>query len=91
MLVAMANLLPHLVDRDDHALALVHGLTFVANDTREHAPRFPVGPLDDRRRVPSIGSRSGTAGSSTLAPSDAAERTLETALVDQAGSPMPRR
>ena len=34
VLVAMANLLPHL-DADDHALALVHGLAFVARDTRE--------------------------------------------------------
>ena len=46
VLIAMANLLPHLAE-DDRALALVHGLAFVARDTRGHAPRFPVGPLDD--------------------------------------------
>jgi nitrite reductase/ring-hydroxylating ferredoxin subunit len=81
-LVAMANLMPHL-DRDDRALALVHGLIFVARDTRGRAPRFPVGPLTsdgvavDRlaewyRRF--VETRS----------SDAAERTLETALADGA-------
>src|SRR5436190_15276803 len=46
VLVAMANLLPQL-DPADHALALVHGLTFVARDTRNHAPRFPLDPLGD--------------------------------------------
>ena len=44
VLVAMANLFPHL-DPDDRALALVHGLGFVARDTRNHSPRFPVGAL----------------------------------------------
>src|SRR4051812_3774681 len=39
VLVAMANLLPHL-DPDDRPLALTHGLAFVARDTRNHAPRF---------------------------------------------------
>jgi nitrite reductase/ring-hydroxylating ferredoxin subunit len=79
VLVAMANLFPHL-DPDDRALALVHGLGFVARDTRNHSPRFAVGPLAtnelpvDRlagwyRRF--IDTRS----------SDAAERTLETALL----------
>ena len=82
VLVAMANLFPHL-DDDDRALALVHGLTFVANDTGNQAPRFPVGPLPthgvplDRlagwyRRF--IETRS----------SDSAERTLSTALFDPA-------
>ena len=36
---------------DDHALALVHGLTFVARDTRNHAPRFAVGPLETQARA----------------------------------------
>ncbi len=82
VLVAMANLLPHLHD-DDRALALAHGLAFVARDTNNHAPRFAVSPLraDDLpmprltgwyRRF--IDTRS----------SDAAERTLETALRDPA-------
>jgi nitrite reductase/ring-hydroxylating ferredoxin subunit len=80
VLVAMANLLPHL-DTDDRALALTHGLAFVARDTANHAPRFPVSPLAandlpiDRlaswyRRF--IDTRS----------SDSAERTLMTAIAD---------
>jgi nitrite reductase/ring-hydroxylating ferredoxin subunit len=79
-LVAMANLIPDL-DPADHALALVHGLAFVARDTRGRAPKFPVGPLTtdgvpvDRlagwyRRF--VDTRSA----------DAAERVLETALSD---------
>ena len=44
VLVAMANLLPHL-DADDRALALVHGLAFVARDTAGRPPRFPLAPL----------------------------------------------
>lgn len=44
VLVAMANLLPHLRP-DDRAAALVHGLTFVSSDTRGQAPRFPLAPL----------------------------------------------
>ncbi len=85
VLVAMANLLPHL-DASDHALALVHGLTFVARDTRNHAPRFAIGPLETDsvpierlarwyRRFVDTRSR------------DAAERTLETALVEPGGLP----
>src|SRR5439155_19371703 len=78
VLVAMANLLPHLRD-EDRALALVHGLAFVSRDTRHRPPRFPVGALDthaiaaDRlhewyRRF--VDTRT----------SDAAERVLETAI-----------
>ncbi|MDQ4088901.1 MAG: Rieske 2Fe-2S domain-containing protein, partial [Actinomycetota bacterium] len=78
VLVAMANLLPWL-DPSDHALALVHGLAFVARDTANRPPRFPLAPLgegavdmdrlaDWYRRF--IETRSG----------DAAERTLVTAL-----------
>ena len=81
VLVAMANLLPWL-DEADHALALVHGLAFVARDTANRPPRFPLAPLGDGsaaavdparltdwyRRF--IETRSG----------DAAERTLVTAL-----------
>ena len=40
----MANLLPHL-DQEDRALALVHGLVFVAHDTRGRAHRLPGRPL----------------------------------------------
>src|SRR5438067_5678299 len=46
VLVAMANLLPDL-DPADRPLALVHGLAFLARDTRNHAPRFPLDPLVD--------------------------------------------
>ena len=77
-LVAMANLLPHL-EPDDRARALIHGLAYVARDTAGRPPRFPVGALESSD-VPSdrlavwyrrfIDTRS----------SDAAERTLETAL-----------
>jgi hypothetical protein len=83
VLVAMANLLPHLSE-DDHALALVHGLSFVSRDTRNRPPRFPLAPLgnDSEREAPSsdrlanwyrrfIDTRSA----------DAAERTLATAVV----------
>ncbi|HVL04148.1 MAG TPA: Rieske (2Fe-2S) protein, partial [Acidimicrobiales bacterium] len=81
VLVAMANLLPWL-DEADHALALVHGLAFVARDTANRPPRFPLAPLGDGSGVPVdlhrltdwyrrfIETRSG----------DAAERTLVTAL-----------
>ena len=78
VLVAMANLLPWL-DADDRPLALVHGLAFVARDTRNHPPRFPLAPLETAdiaaerlvawyRRF--VETRAG----------DAAERTLATAL-----------
>ena len=83
VLVAMANLLPWLAPAD-RPLALVHGLAFVARDTRNHPPRFPLAPLEtadvplDRlatwyRRF--IETRAG----------DAAERTLATALAGPAG------
>src|SRR3954454_13343409 len=45
VLVAMANVLPSLAP-DDRALALVHGLAFVARDTRNHPPRFPMRAFD---------------------------------------------
>ncbi len=44
VLVAMANLLPH-IDPADRALALVHGLTFLAGDVRGNPPRFATSPL----------------------------------------------
>ncbi len=78
VLVAMANLLPWL-DPVDHALALVHGLAFVARDTANRPPRFALAPLGDGSADPVrladwyrrfIETRSG----------DAAERTLVTAL-----------
>jgi len=81
VLVAMANVLPTL-DLDDRALALVHGLAFVARDTRGHAPRFPARPFDadgdlDPARLAEwyrrfVETRSG----------DAAELVLTTALAE---------
>jgi nitrite reductase/ring-hydroxylating ferredoxin subunit len=77
VLVAMANLLPHL-DDDDRALALTHGLVFVSRDTRNQPPRFALDPLDDGVEPARLGewyrrfieTRS----------SDAAERSLTTAI-----------
>ena len=78
VLTAMVNLLAHL-DPDDRPLALVHGLAFVARDTRNRPPRFPLTPLGtgdiagDRLRSwyrRFIETRSG----------DAAERALVTAI-----------
>ena len=81
-LVAMANLIPHL-DRDDRALALVHGLAAVANDTRGRAPNFPVGPLtSDGVPVDRLAQWYRRFVETRAA--DAAERVLETTLVDAA-------
>jgi nitrite reductase/ring-hydroxylating ferredoxin subunit len=77
VLTAMGNLLPHL-SPDDRALALVHGLAFVARDTSNRPPRFPLTPLG-----------AGTAGERLAAwyrrfietrADEAAERTLATAI-----------
>jgi nitrite reductase/ring-hydroxylating ferredoxin subunit len=77
VLTAMANVLPHL-DPADRPLALVAGLAFVSRDTRGRPPRFPLQPLRSGPPVEQleawyrrfIETRS----------SDAAERTLATAL-----------
>src|SRR5882757_5024782 len=78
VLVAMANLFPHL-HPDDRALALVHGLSFVANDTSGQSPRFPVGPLSTHD-VPIVRLESWYRRFVDTRSSDSAERTLETAL-----------
>ena len=80
VLVAMANLFPHL-DHDDRALALVHGLAFLSNDTANHAPRFPVGPLPTKD-VPVDRLAAWYRRFIETRSSDAAERSLETALTD---------
>jgi hypothetical protein len=77
----MANVLSSLDDAD-RALALVHGLAFVARDTRNHPPRFPMRPFDDggeieRTRLAEwyrrfVETRSG----------DSAELVLTTALTE---------
>ncbi len=82
VLVAMANLFPHL-HPDDRALALVHGLAFVADDTSGQAPRFPVGPLATHD-VPVVRLEGWYRRFVDTRSSDSAERTLETALVDPA-------
>lgn len=80
VLCAMGNVLERLAP-EDRALALVHGLRFVSDDTRGHAPRFPLPPLGhDGSPVPAdrltgwyrrfVDTRSG----------DAAERALATAV-----------
>jgi nitrite reductase/ring-hydroxylating ferredoxin subunit len=78
VLVAMANLLPHL-QPDDRALALVHGLAFVSRDTRGRPPRFSLDPLGsaeaDGTRLAGWYRRFIETRSA-----DAAERTLATAI-----------
>jgi nitrite reductase/ring-hydroxylating ferredoxin subunit len=81
VLVAMANVVP-MLDDDDRALALVHGLAFVSRDTRNHAPRFAMrafdagGDLDPARLAEwyrrFVETRSG----------DSAELVLTTALAE---------
>jgi nitrite reductase/ring-hydroxylating ferredoxin subunit len=81
VLVAMANLLPH-VDPSDRALALVHGLAFVSRDTRGHAPRFTLAPLTGEAPTDRLASwyRRFVDTHST----DAAERTLLTEIASGA-------
>ncbi|MEA2685756.1 MAG: hypothetical protein QOE93_951, partial [Actinomycetota bacterium] len=84
VLVAMANLLPHL-DPSDRGSALVHGLAFVARDTRGRPPRFPLAPLGD-----GDGGGAGTPSVERLTTwyrrfietrsDESAERTLVTAI-----------
>ena len=93
VLTAMANLLPHL-DADDRALALVHGLAFLSNDTRNHVPRFPLAPLGEGSDAPSeVAPERLTAWYRRFIDtrsSDAAERALATAIatsgIDVAGA-----
>ena len=81
VLVAMANLLPWL-EPADHALALVHGLAFVARDTANRPPRFPLSPLSDGSAA-SVSTERLTDWYRRFIETrsaDAAERTLVTAL-----------
>ena len=76
VLTAMANVLP-MLDPDDRALALVHGLAFVSRDTRGRAPRFALAPLPadiDPDRL-----RSWYRRFTETRNGDAAERVLATA------------
>jgi hypothetical protein len=80
VLVAMANLLPHL-DPADRPLALVQALVFVSRDTSGHGPRFPEPALGggghDVERVAGWYRRFVETRSS-----DAAERALATAVAE---------
>jgi nitrite reductase/ring-hydroxylating ferredoxin subunit len=82
VLVAMANLLPHL-DDDDRALALVHGLAFVSRDTRNRPPRYPVGPLNTDA-VPTDRLAEWYRRFVDTRTAEAAERVVETALANDA-------
>ncbi len=80
VLVAMANLLPHL-DPADRGLALVHGLAFVARDTRGRPPRFPLAPLGDGDHAPPVDRLTGWYRRFIETRSDeSAERALVTAV-----------
>ncbi len=99
VLTAMANVLP-MLDPGDRALALVHGLMFVSNDTLGNRPRFALAPLEDSlapaerlaewyRRF--VETRSGDAAERTLAtliagkaPLQDVERAMTTAATDHA-------
>lgn len=78
VLVAMANVLPHL-DATDRALALVQALAFVSRDTRGHAPRFPEPALGDAE-VPLDRLAGWYRRFVETRSSDAAERVLATAV-----------
>ena len=84
VLVAMANVLPHL-DPDDRALALVHALAFVARDTQGRPPRFPIAPLDPAG-VPVDRLRAWYRRFVETRSSDAAERVLATAAAGPDGA-----
>jgi nitrite reductase/ring-hydroxylating ferredoxin subunit len=79
VLVAMANVLPHL-DPTDRALALVHALAFVSRDTSGHAPRFAEPALADAD-VPLDRLAGWYRRFVETRSSDAAERVLATAVV----------
>ncbi|HXY92810.1 MAG TPA: Rieske (2Fe-2S) protein [Acidimicrobiia bacterium] len=81
VLVAMANMLPHL-DEADQALALTHGLVFVSRDTRNQPPRFALDPLDDGVDPARLGEWYRRFVETRS--SDAAERSLTTAIASGA-------
>jgi nitrite reductase/ring-hydroxylating ferredoxin subunit len=84
VLVVVANVLPQLA-AEDRALALVHGLAFVARDTANRPPRFALHPFDggpiDADRLAGWYRRFVDTRSA-----DAAERVLATAL--NSGEPL---
>jgi len=82
VLVAMANLLPHL-DADDRPLALVHGLMEVSRSTAGQPPRFPVPPLA-ATDLPAARLAGWYRRFIETRSADAAERALATALAAHA-------
>ena len=80
VLVAMANLVPDL-ERDDRALALVHGLAFVSRDTRNHPPRFALTGLGSGHAPERLAAWYRRFADTRSA--DAAERVLQTALAGE--------
>jgi len=78
VLVAMANVVPHL-DPGDRPLALVHGLAFVSRDTRGRPPSFALRPLGSDG-VPAARLVGWYRRFVENRNADAAERTLLTAL-----------
>ncbi|MDQ3978458.1 MAG: Rieske (2Fe-2S) protein, partial [Actinomycetota bacterium] len=78
VLTAMANLIPMLAP-EDRALALVHGLAFVARDTRNRPPRFPLTSLGSAD-IPAARLISWYRRFIETRSADAAERTLVTAI-----------
>jgi nitrite reductase/ring-hydroxylating ferredoxin subunit len=84
VLVAMANLLPHL-DPSDRPLALVHGLVFVSRDTRGRPPHFALAPLHGAEPVAPARLAAWYRRFIETRSPDAAERALVTALAAGAG------
>ena len=85
VLTAMANLLPWL-DPEDRPLALVHGLSFVARDTRNRPPRFPLTALG-HADVPAERLASWYRRFVETRSGDAAERVLVTAIESAGATP----
>jgi nitrite reductase/ring-hydroxylating ferredoxin subunit len=85
VLVAMANVLADLAPTD-RAVALIHALVFVSNDTRGNPPRFGVPPLATDALTPARLAEWYRRFVDTRSP-DAAERVLTTALAE--GTPIP--
>ena len=77
VLTAMANVLGDL-DEEDRGLALVHGLAFVARDTRGHAPRFELPALGAELPIERLAAWYRRFVETRSA--DAAERTLVSAV-----------
>lgn len=82
VLTAMGNVLP-VLRAPERVLALVHGLAFVSRDTRGHAPRFALAPLDTRVEHQHLASWYRRFCDTRNA--DSAERALLTLLAAGAG------